>query len=125
CLYQGGEQTARFQLDDARRYSFDSSRNKIVRVSQVSDLNVTGRSMWGAEIPCFGSDVETRSLLQIHNDRTKLLIATGSTQKFDARLVIEWPFVVERVSSGTTDNVITTNHQLFQRIQASDSVSPV
>src|SRR6185369_2794515 len=124
CLYQSCEQTAGFKLDDPGRDGFDSSRNKIVRVTQVSDLNVTGRAIREAEIPCFGSDVNTRSLFQVVDDRAKLLITTGSTQKFDTGTVFKWPFAIEGVSSGTTDDVITTNHQLFQRIEASNFAIP-
>src|SRR6185503_1130135 len=99
CLYQRCEQTARFQLDNARRDSFDSSRNKVVRVTHVGDLNVTGRTIRGAEIPCFGSDVETRTLFQVVNDWAKLLITTGSTEKFDTGFVPERPFVIEGITS--------------------------
>jgi len=47
---------------------------------------------------------------QVVDDWSKLLITTRAAEESDAGFVIEWPVVVEGITTGTTDHAVAAHH---------------
>src|ERR1044072_6256265 len=91
----------------------------------IRDQNGTGWTIVAADVESLGINGEMSSRFQIVDDRTKLVIAARSTEQFHAGPVSQRPLTYERLTAGAAKHVVTAQHQLFQRLHASQLATEI